>query len=950
MPKIIKNKSTCLTCTIALLAVLCLPFSGITQSTRKIEKKANASFANHDYATAAKLYAAILYDSPLVTKQPAMVYPFQHANATHTKKLKESKRPAAQYKLAESYRQIYHYADALPQYEQYLASKDNQFPSARLWYASCLLANDQPEKAIESFNIYLQKNKKTDSLTQIAKQGITNANFRISSKSVAPQAVVAKVKTTVSSDGSNFAMEKSSSDSFRFTSSRHETDKKDEKFYPVRLYTGKINGTTVEKVNAVDADGMNMGTSTLSNDQLTLYFTGWKEEKKSAPVYYRIFYATRPSPFSKWNKPLPLPAPVNVQGFNSKQPYISRDNRQLFFASDRTGGYGKYDLWMINLEDGRITGNAVNLGDHVNTVGEEASPFYDADSAYLYYSSNGKTGMGGMDIYRIHGDPKANEWTGNAVNLGAPLNSVKDDLYYTRERSTDTAYLSSDRASNCCLEIFKAIDIRYKDTLANTAKNIPAVEKTVVPPKIKEDTSNQQHLLDSIKAVTVKRMQVNFDFASSAVRKTDYAQLNRIVEMLRKDPALNILIASFTDCIGTQERNIRLARKRSESVKQYLLSKKIESSRLNIDFFGKQHFLLPCIEDKTYNQKEQIANRRSDIIITTDKHPKWTPSGKEINYQPSKEGAGKATEAETISVPVREIAATKQPVGKGLDVSKKQNSAEPGKTETAKADAAKTKSPVSGATTVTTAEKSKGGTVNQPTPNQPVTPGKPSNDLATDKKVSSYRNVDNSKTKSTRTAKEKEIAANKPKPNSSLANNSQKQKPARNTATEPVVTKAVPQTIKSSGTGITKVDSVRTMTSIASLIDPLPRLKNRGIIEQMTSRTPRKSLEVFSASDSVRIDLYDNGVFDYDSVSVIYNKELVKFKELLQTNKPVTFYVKLDTDPKKNEMIFFAENLGLTPPNSALMVITDGDKKRTEVNVTSDLLHNSVIYFIKVKK
>src|SRR6478736_1836586 len=261
--------------------------------------------------------------------------------------------------------------------------------------------------------------------------------------------------------------------------------------------------------------------------------------------------------------------------------------------------------------------------------------------------------MVGMDIYRIHGDPKANEWTGTAVNLGSPLNSVKDDLYYTRDRNTDTAYLSSDRASNCCLEIFKAIDIRYKDTLGNTVKNNPPVEKTVLPPKIKEDTSNHQHLLDSINAVTVKRMQVNFDFASSAIRKADYAQLNRIVDMLRKDPALNLLIASFTDCIGTQERNIRLARKRSESVKQYLLSKQIDPSRLNIDFFGKQHFLLPCIEGKTYNQKEQIANRRSDIIITTEKHPKWTPSGKEINYQPSKEGNGKATETETISVPVR---------------------------------------------------------------------------------------------------------------------------------------------------------------------------------------------------------------------------------------------------------------------------------------------------------
>jgi hypothetical protein len=121
-------------------------------------------------------------------------------------------------------------------------------------------------------------------------------------------------------------------------------------------------------------------------------------------------------------------------------------------------------------------------------------------------------------------------------------------------------------------------------------------------------------------------------------------------------------------------------------------------------------------------------------------------------------------------------------------------------------------------------------------------------------------------------------------------------------------------------------------------------------VEEMTKRTPRKPLFLYSSSDSVRVDLYDNGVFDYDTVSVIYNKQLVSYKQVLMVNKPITFYVKLNADQSKNEMIFFAENMGLTPPNSALMIITDGENKRTEVNVASDLEHNTVIYFIKVKK
>jgi hypothetical protein len=84
------------------------------------------------------------------------------------------------------------------------------------------------------------------------------------------------------------------------------------------------------------------------------------------------------------------------------------------------------------------------------------------------------------------------------------------------------------------------------------------------------------------------------------------------------------------------------------------------------------------------------------------------------------------------------------------------------------------------------------------------------------------------------------------------------------------------------------------------------------VIAEMTSRTPRRSFEVFTTSDSVKIELYDNGVFDNDSVSVIYNKQLTVYKQMLLTNKPISFYVKLDPDLTKNEMIFFAENLGIT--------------------------------------
>ena len=95
------------------------------------------------------------------------------------------------------------------------------------------------------------------------------------------------------------------------------------------------------------------------------------------------------------------------------------------------------------------------------------------------------------------------------------------------------------------------------------------------------------------------------------------------------------------------------------------------------------------------------------------------------------------------------------------------------------------------------------------------------------------------------------------------------------------------------------VDSMYNTMKITELLDVTLRLKKPDIIEEMTRRTPRKLFEVYSISDSAQVELYDNGVFEYDSVSVIYNKKLVIYKQLLQTNKPISFYVKLDPDQRK---------------------------------------------------
>ncbi|WP_026768225.1 OmpA family protein [Asinibacterium sp. OR53] len=907
MVKIIKHSLVCMVCTV--LVGYLLPAGVQAQNARKIEKKADASFKMKDYYTAAKLYASLLYDSAALDGV-APLYPYQSSNQKAFSKTKSSQQPYVLYQLAESYRLGYHYQEALKPYEQYIATKDTRFPLASLWYGICLNANNQPEKAATVFKDFLKKYRPKDAYAQMARIGLANTDFVIANRVLPPKAVITKIKNLPSGDGSIFALDKINDSTFWFSSSKHEPSKQHEIEYPIRLFSGKFNNDNVQKIAAVSVRDMNMAASSMSADGRTVFFTGWRNGDKSSGTNYGIFYMQRENANSNWTVPVALPAVVNAPGYNTRQPFLTRDGKHLFFSSDRPGGYGKFDLWLINMEGAKPQGAAINLGKIINSDGEEASPFYDADSSRLFFSSDGRAGMGGLDIYRIYGTPENNQWSAEVTNMGYPYNSVKNDVYFSKDRYTDTAYLSSDRNSLCCLELYKAVPILYKDT----AKLAPAVDSSdywakVVKEKqaqadsiarsVAEDNKVKQALMDSVNAATVERLYVNYNFASSAIRRVDHATLDRIVSKLKKDPQLNILVASFTDCIGSKENNERLSRRRSESVKEYLEKKGIASARINTDFFGKKHLILPCYEAKRVNIEEQIANRRSDLILTHALHPKWTPSGKELDI------IGNENAGETGAVSVSAAYPT-------VSERKRITSAEGNRQVSGES-----KRITAGNKDVSIANKSAITDDNKAANNKAV---------ATSKKKESDRGDEPTAFK---LKKPKDKGTTIPK------------------KAEPVVTgrrEGFDKTVARRD-----VEKLPHKMNISSLVNMLPSIKSPDLVEEMTKRIPRKPLDIYSTSDSVRIDLYDNGVFDYDSVSVIYNKKLVVYKELLQTNKPITFYVNLNTDQTKNELIFFAENLGITPPNSALMIITDGNK-RTEVNVTSDLEHNTVVYFIKVNK
>jgi hypothetical protein len=149
-----------------------------------------------------------------------------------------------------------------------------------------------------------------------------------------------------------------------------------------------------------------------------------------------------------------------------------------------------------------------------------------------------------------------------------------------------------------------------------------------------------------------------------------------------------------------------------------------------------------------------------------------------------------------------------------------------------------------------------------------------------------------------------------------------------------------------------EVEYIITKREIVNALDSLAKLKEQQerIVQYLTKRINKKPIEIFTNADSVSVELYDSGIHDNDSVSVIYNNHLVVDRKELRVDKPIRFLLKVNKETKYNEMVVVAENLGTEPPNTAVMIITDKYKKRQEVYLNTDLSHNEVIYFIKIVK
>jgi OOP family OmpA-OmpF porin len=131
-----------------------------------------------------------------------------------------------------------------------------------------------------------------------------------------------------------------------------------------------------------------------------MYLTSWTAKGERKIYQVDISQGTG----ATWSAPKELGIEVNIMGYNSMQPSVTRDGKYLLFSSDRPGGSGKYDIWFCTIRDNGSLGQAVNMGKLINTTEDEEAPYYNYQTKKLLYSSAGKVGLGGLDFYEAEGD------------------------------------------------------------------------------------------------------------------------------------------------------------------------------------------------------------------------------------------------------------------------------------------------------------------------------------------------------------------------------------------------------------------------------------------------------------------------------------------------------------------------------------------------------------------
>jgi outer membrane protein OmpA-like peptidoglycan-associated protein/tetratricopeptide (TPR) repeat protein len=455
---------------------------------------------------------------------------------------------------------------------------------------------------------------------------------------------------------------------FYFTSARNTARKtygmNEEPFLDIYTSTYNANGTFSDPAPLSDLNSKwHDGPMVVTADGNTAYFSSesFKESKqfvkdkelnlKQGQVY--LYKATKEG--GKWGNVQLLP--FNNKEWSTGNPSISKDGKTLYFASNREGSMGgSTDIWKVEVKDGNTYGDPVNLGPKVNTEGKESFPSITDDNK-LYFASDSRKGFGGYDVFVID----LNKGT-EATNVGAPVNTAKDDFSFSFNKTKNVGFFASNRAGFDKLYMATPVcgveaAIVVRD--AKTGKIIPGARVAILDDRnnvIETRTAGADgkvdYSVDCNKAYTVQASatgyenksfpiaktnggevnvsadltpieeiitdvltlnEIYFEFNKSNITKEAAFELDKAVEAMKARPNLVVMIKAHTDSRGSDQYNMNLSNRRAKSTVQYIISKGIDKSRISGQGYGESEPKVKCGDNCT--EAEHAQNRRSEFLV-----------------------------------------------------------------------------------------------------------------------------------------------------------------------------------------------------------------------------------------------------------------------------------------------------------------------------------------------
>ncbi|SHM01960.1 OmpA family protein [Flavobacterium saccharophilum] len=447
--------------------------------------------------------------------------------------------------------------------------------------------------------------------------------------------------------------------------------------YFTNLYIADIDSAKVKKFKTDLNTKFHESSPALTKDGKTVYFTrnnyldGKKGKNGEKTTLIKIYKATLDK--EKWTNITPVS--FSSDNYSTAHPALSPDEKTLYFASDMPGTLGQSDLYKVSINSDGSFGTPENMGKTINTEGKETFP-YVTDENEIYFASDGHPGLGGLDVFA--GKLGSSGTVSDIQNLGADINSPKDDFAYVIDPETRKGYFSSNKdGGQGSDDIYKFLETKKLRCIQELTGTITDAKTGVVLPESKVSLYENQTVLNSIIAdasgnysfpvdcgktynvraekeeyetkevsITIGKVSgktnlpialdkstcrvtigddlgtcfgikmIYFDLDKSNIRTEAAIDLEKILVVLNENPGMKLDIRSHTDSRATFKYNEALSDRRAKSTIQWLIKNGIDKGRLTGKGYGETQLVNKCADNVPCTEAEHQENRRSEFIIT----------------------------------------------------------------------------------------------------------------------------------------------------------------------------------------------------------------------------------------------------------------------------------------------------------------------------------------------